>query len=61
MSNPEVAAEITGVDFNLITHLNIILEVRTSGYKVDKKIANHAYETVVLYVRLYCSNDSHGA
>lgn len=53
-SNPEVAAEITGVDFNLINRLKVILEVLTSGYKVDlKKISDYAYETAELYVRLY--------
>lgn len=36
-SNPEVVAEITGVDFNLINRLKVILEVLTSGYKVDLK------------------------
>lgn len=53
-SDPQQASEITGVDFNLIYRLKIILEVISSGHKVDlKKFADYGFETAKLYIALY--------
>lgn len=53
-ANPELAAEITGVDFNLIYRLKVILEVISSGHKVDlNKFADYCLETAQLYIGLY--------
>lgn len=52
--NPELAAEITGVNIQLIYRLKIILETLSSGYKIDtKKFTNYAMDTAKLYVELY--------
>lgn len=53
-SNPELAAEITGIDFNLIYRLKIILEVISSGHKVHlHKFADYCFDTAKVYVNLY--------
>lgn len=53
-ANPGIAAEITGVDLNLIKRLKVILEVISSSYKVDlKKFALYGYETAKTYIDLY--------
>lgn len=50
----ENAANITGVDFDLINKFRIILEVISSGHKVDvPKLAVFCKETARLYVNLY--------
>lgn len=52
--DPQKAAEITGIDYNLIFRLKIILEVISSGYKVDlKKFAEYCWDTAKAYVSLY--------
>lgn len=53
-ADPQKAAEITGIDYNLIFRLKIILEVLSSGFKVDlKKFADYCWDTAKLYVSLY--------
>ena len=53
-SDPQKASEITGVDFNLIYKLKIILEVISSGHKVNlKRFADYCLETAKHYVPLY--------
>lgn len=53
-NDPETAAFITGIDVNLIKRLKIILEVISSGHKIDvEKFENYASETSKLYVELY--------
>ncbi|CAH0560552.1 unnamed protein product [Brassicogethes aeneus] len=53
-ANPELAAEITEVDFNLIYRLKVILEVLTSGHKIHlHKFADYGLDTAKLYVSLY--------
>lgn len=53
-SDPETAAEITGIDVGLIKKLKIILEAICSGYEIDEtKFAKFANETAELYVKLY--------
>lgn len=43
-ANPEIAAEITGVDINLIKRLKVILEVISSSHKVDlQKFAQYGW------------------
>lgn len=52
--NHELAAEITGVDINFIYRLKIILEVLSSGYRVNTEtFSAYAKETAELYVQLY--------
>lgn len=52
--DPQKAAEITGIDYNLIFRLKIILEVISSGYKVNlKKFADYCWDTAKVYVSLY--------
>lgn len=52
--NAHLAADITGVDFNLIYRLKVILETISSGHKIDvKKYDDYAFETAQLYVNLY--------
>ena len=34
-NDPETSADITGVDFRLISRMKIILEVISSGHKID--------------------------
>ena len=53
-ADPQKASEITGVDFNLIYRLKIILEVISSGHKVNLKMfENYCLETARHYVALY--------
>lgn len=53
-SNPELAAEITGVDYNFIYRLKVILEVISSGHKVHlDKFADYCIDTAKLYISLY--------
>lgn len=53
-ANPELAAQITGVDYNLIYRLKVILEVISSGHKVDfNKFAEYGIQTARLYVEMY--------
>lgn len=52
--NHELAAEITGIDENFIHRLKIILEVLSSGHKVNvEKFSIYAKETAELYVQLF--------
>lgn len=52
--DPKLASEITGIDFDLIYRIKVILEVISSGYKVDpEKYDIYAKETARLYVNLY--------
>lgn len=49
-----MAADITGVDRNLIFRLKVILEAISSGHKIDgEKFNNYATETAKMYVGLY--------
>lgn len=53
-ADPQKAAEITGIDYNLIFRLKIILEVISSGYTVDlKKFADYCWDTAKVYISLY--------
>lgn len=53
-NNPELVAEITGVDLQLIVRLKIILEVLSSGFEIDaSKFEAFAFDTAKLYVELY--------
>lgn len=53
-SDPELSADITGVDVNLIHRLKTILEVISSGYRIDtEKFAKFTMDTAKLYVELY--------
>ncbi|KAH0820766.1 hypothetical protein GEV33_002025 [Tenebrio molitor] len=53
-ADPDLAAEITGVDINLIFRFKVILEVISSGHEVDtEKFSAYATETAELYIRLY--------
>lgn len=53
-SDFELAAEITGVNSNLIYRLKIILEVISSGHEVNlAKFSIYARDTAKLYVDLY--------
>lgn len=52
--NVSLAAEITGIDHNLLYRLKVILEVISSGHKIDtKKYDKYALDTAKLYVQLY--------
>lgn len=52
--NPSLAAEITGINYDLIYRLKVILEVISSGYKTNiEKFENYTTETARLYVDLY--------
>lgn len=47
-------SRITDFDINLIKRCNVLLEVLSSGHKLNiKKIENYAEETAKLYVELY--------
>lgn len=53
-ANPQKASDITGVDFDLIYRIKIILEVISSGHKVNlQKFADYGLATAKLYVSLY--------
>lgn len=52
--NPQLAADITKVDFILIYRLKVILETISSGHKIDtQKFDEYAMETARLYCDLY--------
>ena len=52
--NAEISAQITGIDLNLILRFRVILEVLTSGFKVNvERFTRYADETANLYVHLY--------
>lgn len=53
-ANPEVAADITGVNYNLIYRLKVILELISSGHKVNLHMfADYCMDTAKLYISLY--------
>lgn len=52
--NPQLSAEITKVDFQLIYRLKVILETISSGHKIDiQQFDEYAMDTAKLYVELY--------
>lgn len=52
--NPKLASEITGISYELIYRLKVILEVISSGFQIDHiKYERYASETARLYVNLY--------
>ncbi|CAG4976575.1 unnamed protein product [Parnassius apollo] len=52
--NPKLAAEITGINYELIYRLKVILEAISSGFKIDPvKYERYALETARIYVNLY--------
>lgn len=53
-SDPELTAQITGVDLRLIERFSIILQVLSCGRKIDAaKFESYAFQTAQLYVELY--------
>lgn len=52
--DPELAANITGIDIDLIYRIKVILEVISSGFKIDlDKFSTYTRDTAKLYVQLY--------
>lgn len=52
--NPQLAADITKIDFELIYRLKVILETISSGHKIDvQQFDDYAMATAKLYVDLY--------
>lgn len=52
--NPHLAADITGINYDLIYRLKVILETISSGHKIDsQKYDSYAKDTAKLYVSLY--------
>ena len=52
--NPQLAAEITGISYDLIYRLKVILETISSGHKINiKKYDKYALYTAKLYIELY--------
>lgn len=52
--NTEKAAEITGINVDLIHHIHVLLEALSSDYEIDsEKFAAYAHETKDLYLRNY--------
>lgn len=52
--DPKLASDITGIDYELIYRLKVILETISSGYEIDlEKYEKYAEETAGLYVKLY--------
>ncbi|KAK5641968.1 hypothetical protein RI129_010515 [Pyrocoelia pectoralis] len=52
--NPGLASEITGIDYELIYRLKVILEAISSGHKIDpSKYEKYATETARLYLNKY--------
>jgi len=52
--DPDLAAEITSIDSNLIYRFKVILETISSGHKIHVgKFSKYAMETAELYVQLY--------
>lgn len=53
-ADPETAARITGVNIDLINRFKTILEVISSGHKIDaEKLSIFCQETKELYVKLF--------
>lgn len=53
-ADPKLAAEITGIDFNLIFRFKVILQVISSGHKVNvQKFSEYCMDTAKLYVQIY--------
>jgi hypothetical protein len=53
-ADPELAGAITGIDVNLIYLFSVILEVISSGHKINaEKYSKYATDTADMYVRLY--------
>lgn len=52
--NPQLASDITGISYELIYRLKVILETISSGHKINpEKYDIYATETARLYVDLY--------
>ncbi|KAK4877274.1 hypothetical protein RN001_009780 [Aquatica leii] len=52
--NPKLASKITGISYDLIFRLKVILETISSGYSIDvQKYEDYALATARLYVELY--------
>lgn len=52
--NPKLASEITGISYELIYRLKVILETISSGHKINtEKYESYANETARIYVELY--------
>src|SRR6195952_2767429 len=53
-NDPETSAAFTGVDVSWIARIKIILEVISSGHKIDvEKFRQYTLDTAKLYVELY--------
>lgn len=53
-ADPNLAAEITGINANLIFRFKVILEAISSGHRIDiDKFSEYAMDTAKLYVELY--------
>ena len=53
-ADPELAGAITGIDVNLIYRFKVILEVISSGHKINiEKYSKYATDTAEMYVQLY--------
>lgn len=53
-ANPVLAAEITGLDYNFIYRIKVILETISSGHRIHiEKFAEYTTNTAKLYVQLY--------
>ncbi|XP_065677602.1 uncharacterized protein LOC136092898 [Hydra vulgaris] len=53
-ADPELAAEILCIDYNLIYRLKVILETISSEHKIDvEKFRRYTVKTAELYVQLY--------
>lgn len=53
-SDPELAAEITGINIKLIERLRVILEAISSGHKINiQKFESYTKATAKIYVELY--------
>lgn len=51
LANTELASKLTGVDYNLIYRLKVILEVISSGHKADlHKFSSYCFETAKLQI-----------
>lgn len=52
--NPHLAADIIGINYDLIYRLKVILETISSGHKIDsQKFDQYANDTAKLYTDLY--------
>lgn len=53
-SNPQVSADITGIDVQLIKKFHIILQVISSSHKIDpEKFGEYTRNTAEYFVNLY--------